>query len=158
MRKVLIALAIVAALVAIGGGASLAASGDGASRRFTLNAKADFFKNVDPTGGQFGPGDYLVEGLVLARAGRPAGRDDDQCMVVGGRGPVAVCTYFITINGHGLLAASARVTFRPFDQGFLPPPFDAAVTGGTGDYRSARGQVRITFTDHEHATFAFDLR
>jgi hypothetical protein len=49
------------------------------------------------------------------------------------------------------------VVFTPAPEGFRPVPFNLPVTGGTGRYQNARGQIHVKFLGVADARSAFDL-
>lgn len=102
------------------------------------------FVDMDLADPGFGPGDQFAYLNQLSRDGKPLGQQAGQCTVM------------------PTLTEDAPALFHCFDTLELPdgtitvatlaheggtPPFFGAITGGTGSYRSARGQVRVTFPD-----------
>ena len=92
----------------------------------------------------FGEGDQLVIADVLTVGGKPVGSSAGTCQVVlvdGAKFTVHCVTTLALPEGQitlqGLLAVGAADSFV------------AAVTGGTGAYRSAHGEARITPVDDD---------
>ncbi|MDP9074915.1 MAG: hypothetical protein M3N98_12235, partial [Actinomycetota bacterium] len=89
------------------------------------------------------------------------GGSDETCMLMfGNQGQHALCQYAIALTGRGTIHASGLyLSLHPDGHGgFLPDPFDAAVTGGTGDFPGAGGVIHITELDHQHRIYAISLR
>jgi hypothetical protein len=49
------------------------------------------------------------------------------------------------------------VVFAPAPEGFRPVPFDLPVTGGTGRFQNARGQIRVRSLGVAEARVTFHL-
>ena len=49
------------------------------------------------------------------------------------------------------------MVFDPAPEGFRPVPFTLPVTGGTGSYQNARGQIHVKFLGVADARFTFHL-
>jgi hypothetical protein len=130
------------------------------AQTFTVVASATNFKMVNVDGKDIGPGDYLVERWALRRSGAPAGRLNDQCTINFNQtpaNPTALCLFAFTFSGKGEITAHGSVVFAPAPEGFRPVPFDLPVTGGTGSYQNARGQIHAQFQDVGDASFTFHL-
>ncbi|MFF8278661.1 hypothetical protein ACF05T_21505 [Streptomyces lateritius] len=94
--------------------------------------------------------------LYRAKGGEKVGRDGVTCTVVraGQAGGDLHCvgTFVLTGEPAGQLTGQALVPFDPSDE--QPASFDVAITGGTGDFKDARGVVRSTADgDHERLDF-----
>jgi hypothetical protein len=131
-----------------------------AAGTFTVLAHATSFKmiNVDSKG--IGPGDYVVERWALRRGGAPAGRLNDQCTINFNQAPshpTALCSFAFTVSGKGEITADGAVVFAPAPEGFRPVPFTLPVTGGTGSFQNADGQIRVKFLGAADARFTFHL-
>lgn len=86
----------------------------------------------------FSPGDrQTIRSDLYAPGGRKAGRLDDDCVITqAGKRPEAVCTFVMTLEGGQLTGAFAQNLAAP-DAGKRQ-----AITGGTGRYSGARGELR----------------
>jgi hypothetical protein len=124
---------------------ALAASGGadthGHGQTFTLNAVqiVDDFLDLGATG--LSPGDQAVFANSVSRNGRAAGVAGGSCTVTtvdAGNTFTASCEATARLRG-GQITTQALVTFR---EG-LQPPFTLAITGGTGRYRGADGEVEV---------------
>jgi hypothetical protein len=130
------------------------------AQTFTVLAHATNFQMINVDGKDIGPGDYLVERWALRRSGAPAGRLNDQCTINFNQtpsNPTALCSFAFTFNGKGELTADSSVVFAPAPEGFRPLPVDLPVTGGTGSYQNARGQIHLQFVGPADASFTFHL-
>ncbi|MGG8409976.1 hypothetical protein ACM614_27100 [Streptomyces sp. 12297] len=129
--------------------AASAAAAPAADLTFTLYAKEV------PSGGdsqgdmnqapEAGDSFYFADDLYRTKGGEKVGRDGVSCTVVRAGTPSDVhCVGTFVLNGGpgGQLTAQAMMTFDPSNE--QPAAFDIAVTGGTGDFKDARGYVRST--------------
>ncbi len=92
-------------------------------------------------------GDYVVfrDPLKDLTTGNRVGDVNAQCTFGYG---MALC------NGNAFLTGRGRLTF----QGSAPPsnrPFTLAITGGTGEFQTARGQVHLT--PQPHGAYRVDI-
>jgi hypothetical protein len=111
-------------------------------------AHATDFKMINVGGRGTGPGDYAAERWVLRRGSAPAGRLNDQCAINFSQAPshpAALCAFAFTLSGRDEITADGSVVFAPAPEGFRPVPFDLPVTGGTGRYQNACGQIHVKF-------------
>ena len=130
------------------------------ARTFTVLAHATGFKMINVDGKGIGPGDYVVERWTLRRGGTLAGRLNDQCTINFNQAPshpTALCSFAFTLTGTGEITADGSVVFAPAPEGFRPVPFTLPVTGGTGSFQNARGQIRVKFLGVADARFTFHL-
>jgi hypothetical protein len=130
------------------------------AQTFTVLAHGTNFKMINVDGKGFGPGDYVVERWALRHGGAPAGRLNDQCTINFNQAPsrpTALCSFAFTFTGKGEITADGSVVFAPAPEGFRPVPFDLPVTGGTGRYQNARGQIHVKFLGVADASFTFHL-
>lgn len=130
------------------------------AQHFTALAHASNFKMINVDGKRFGPGDYAVERWSLRRNGAPAGHLNDQCTINFNQTPsrpTALCLFAFTISGKGEITADGSVVFAPAPEGFRPVPFNLPITGGTGTYQNARGQIHVKFRGVADARFTFHL-
>jgi hypothetical protein len=110
-------------------------------RTFTLHAVevTDEFLDLGATG--LSPGDQAVFATAVSRDGRPEGPTGGSCTVTSVNSDntfTASCQATAQLRG-GLLTTQALVTFN---EG-LQPPFKLAITGGTGEYSGASGEVEV---------------
>jgi hypothetical protein len=108
---------------------------------FTLHAVevTDEFLDLGDQG--LSPGDQPVFATALSRDARPEGVTGGSCTVTSLNSDntfTASCQATAQLRG-GLLTTQALVTFRPG----LQPPFKLAITGGTGKYSGASGEVEV---------------
>ena len=91
-----------------------------------------------------------ISSNVLDLHGKVVGRLDDDCAVTAvGKRAGAVCTYAITLAG-GQLVGTRFDAFGP--GGDLQP-----ITGGSGAYAGARGQIRVLEKTKRGLEFAIEL-
>src|SRR3954452_18822653 len=117
------------------------AKGRGHDRTFTLHATqiTDEFMDLGAPG--LSPGDQAVFATAVSRDGRPEGTTGGSCTVTNLNADntfTATCQATSRLRG-GLLTTQALVTFRNGVQ----PPFQLAITGGTGVYSGASGEVEV---------------
>jgi hypothetical protein len=131
------------------------------AQTFTVLAHATNFKPIDVDGKGFGPGDYAVERWVLRRSGARVGRLNAQSTINFNQTPSnPTALYFLafTFTGKGEITGDGSIVFAPTSEGgFRPVPFDLPVTGGTGSYQNARGQIHVEFLTDADARFTFHL-
>ena len=142
IRPVAAALAATALIVP---SVALAAGGGGHDhgQTFTLNAvqTADRFVDIDD---ETGPttGDQIIFATAVSRDGRPQGVTGGSCTVTTADSATstftASCQATARLRG-GLITTQALVTFGAG----LQRPFTLAITGGSGQYRGAEGEVEV---------------
>jgi hypothetical protein len=119
------------------------------------------FLPVDVGSKGFGPGDYAVERWVLRRSGARVGRLNAQSTINFNQTPTnPTALYFLafTFTGKGELTGDGSIVLAPTSEGgFRPIPFNLPVTGGTGSYQNARGQIHGEFVTDADARFTFQL-
>ncbi|MGW8761772.1 dirigent protein [Streptomyces sp. NPDC055815] len=121
-------------------------NGDGFE--FTLYAKQVPPPAADESGPppKVGDAPVFADDLYKTKGGEKVGRDGVACAVVRVSGDQVDmnCVGTIVLNGGpgGQLAAQALTTFDTSND--TPSAFDLAVTGGTGDFTSARGYISVT--------------
>jgi hypothetical protein len=71
--------------------------------------------------------------------------------------PTALCFFAFTFTGKGEITGDGSLVFAPAPEGFRPVPFNLPVTGGTGIYQNARGQIHVEFLGVADARFTFHL-
>ncbi|MGV9455663.1 allene oxide cyclase barrel-like domain-containing protein [Streptomyces sp. NPDC003635] len=96
----------------------------------------------------------FADDLFQEKGGERVGRDGVACTVVRTGNPLDIqCLGTFVLSG-GQITAQVLMTVPLTEE--EQPPFDAAVTGGTGDYRGASGQIRFT-DDGDYQRLDFDL-
>lgn len=116
-------------------GAAPAAQAEDRTLRFT-GTLTDLTTVPDRTGAQQ-PGDRAVFVVVLSRDGRTVGRSPHECTAVNAR--YTLCTSVIDLP-RGQISLQTALTTE------TTAPV-VAVTGGTGRFRGASGELRIAFND-----------
>jgi hypothetical protein len=114
----------------------------GATRLVVIGQEADFtIIDAAPQGDS--PGDQILfTDTLLDQAGNRVGRDEARCTLMFG-GDV-LCDASFVLDGRGQLTIEGvGLTF--------------AVTGGTGQFKKARGQLQETFLPTGQFRFAFTL-
>jgi hypothetical protein len=131
------------------------------AQTFTVLAHATNFTPINVGSKDFGPGDYAVERWVLRRSGARVGRLNAQSTINFNQTPSnPTALYFLafTFTGKGELTADGSIVLAPTSEGgFRPIPFNLPVTGGTGIYQNARGQIHVEFLTDADARFTFHL-
>ncbi len=96
----------------------------------------------------------FADDLYEVKGGEKVGRDGVTCTVVRTGDPLDIqCVGTFVLSG-GQISAQVLMTVPLTEE--EQPPFDAAVTGGTDDYRGARGQIHFT-DDGDYQKLDFDL-
>jgi hypothetical protein len=168
MRRSWIVLVTAAAILSLGmiGVVSIASAAPSnqpditTAQTFTVLAHATNFKMINVDGKDIGPGDYVVERWTLRASGSRVGRLNDQCTINFNQtpsNPTALCFFAFTFTGKGEITGDGSVVFAPAPEGFRPVPFNLPVTGGTGSYQNARGQIHVEFLSVADARFTFHL-
>ncbi|MBC2900746.1 allene oxide cyclase barrel-like domain-containing protein [Streptomyces cupreus] len=97
----------------------------------------------------------FADDLFEEKGGDKVGRDGGACTVVRTGNPLDIqCVGTFVLTG-GQITAQVLMTV-PLEESAELPAFDASVTGGTGDYRGASGQIHIT-EDGAYEKLDFDL-
>jgi hypothetical protein len=146
-------LAAAAALVAaVAGTTQLArAAGGSPSRRLVLVEHELAAPTLDLGKHGFSPLDrQTITSDLLDPHGKLVGRLDDDCAITAvGRRAGAVCSYAITLPGGQLVGTR----FDAFGPGEALQP----ITGGSGAYAGARGQIRPLQRTTRGLEFAIEL-
>lgn len=114
-------------------------NGHGNTLRLTATQTADEFLDFGAPGPS--TGDQIVFADTLKRDGRNAGEDGGSCTVTtvdGYDSLTANCVATLRLH-RGQITVQGLVTFN--DEG--DRPFTVAITGGTGAYRGASGEMRV---------------
>ena len=143
-------LAVAAALVLAMGSTAVAfasssarGSADHRVQVIRLVAKGGQETNIDLGKKGFSQGDQEIVALSLFRGGKRVGEAGNLCQFV--RVTKASATDLCQVDmslPQGQLTAHGLVTSTPAG----PGTFSLAITGGTGAYQTAHGQVKITAT------------
>ena len=155
MRKLLpIVVAAVAALTITSlAPASAHKSGD---HVFTVTTKTIDQTPIDPAKPpKLGDTNVITEDVY--RYGKKVGTSDLQCTLVRLDLPkhfFAAQCFNTTVLPDGQITAQGYVTSNEIEK----VPFKQAITGGTGDYRNARGELTVDEAGDGPAHLTFDLR
>jgi Allene oxide cyclase barrel like domain len=148
MRKLVIAGAVVAASAIAAIASTALASQDITTAKtlhFTAVQKSVQFIDVGAKG--IGPGDYSVGSDNLMKSGHRVGMDGFQCALVRGR-PPALLWFNCSVTDR---LAGGEITFQGLDTAVQLDAGGTAVfsvTGGTGVYQNARGQMTFHTTSN----------
>lgn len=158
-RHAIAALTAVAVAAAGAGIASATASssGDTHGRTFTVFSKTVQFAPIDL--GAAGPslGDQFVfsDDLFTERGGSNVGSDGGVCTTVRHEKSTDTVQCAVTFSFEGgQIATQALLTL---ENGNFSGSQTGPVTGGSGDFRSARGEVTVKFFSNDEADITFDL-
>jgi hypothetical protein len=94
--------------------------------------------------------EFVVNGPVL-QSGHPAGHLHAVCFAVDRSAQTAECTTMTFLHG-GAIASYGPITFTTHGR------TEAAVTGGTGMYRNARGQVTFINTSASTEGLVYEVQ
>ena len=149
------------ALAAAGAGmaSATASSTDDEAQTFTVFAKTVQFETIDV--GASGPslGDQLVlsDDLFTERGGTKVGVDGGVCTIVrrdtSAGTDTLQCLVTFSFSG-GQIATQALLTL---ENGQFTGSQTGPVTGGSGAYRGADGEVTVEFVSNEEANITFSL-
>jgi hypothetical protein len=169
MRKFAVSVAVAVAAGVAFGGATLASGknpggsgGHHGGRTFTIYAPTapNRIASVPVTAGQFSLGDRIVfsDDLFTSKGGKSLGYDGGVCTVARiadattGSG-VLECEVTFSLPG-GQIATQALNTLT---NGNLLGTQVGAITGGTGKYQNAKGQIAVKFLSNTEAFITFFL-
>lgn len=156
--SVAVAVAAVAAVGAIGAAAAASTDAPGATRHRVLHLTGQQTQNVEigaPTPDSIlgfrvvGADDVFNGSRVVGQLGRSCEAVAD----LGEQGGSFQCVVTLALQ-DGIITAQALPTFTPDGLG----DFDAAITGGTGAYRHARGDVAVDQITDTESRLTVDLR
>ncbi|MBD0843060.1 MULTISPECIES: allene oxide cyclase barrel-like domain-containing protein [unclassified Streptomyces] len=161
LRSIRTLLALGAGLAAAGTFAAAPASAIEGDETFTLYAREvpgeedDEGEPGEQQLPEVGDSFSFADDLYREKGGEKVGRDGVACTVVRAGNPMDIqCLGTFVLSG-GQITAQVLMTV-PLDDSAELPDFDASVTGGTGDYRGATGQIHFT-EDGEYQRLEFDL-
>lgn len=169
MRTRIFLTATVAVLLAIAGVTLASAAGDssGDDGRQVLKLRAvveqEAFVNVPPDATTVGLGAVITfsDTLYDRSSGDRVGTDGGVCTVVSVSPPAnptegdVHCVVTLSLTG-GQITGQVLLTI-PFAEGELPPPFEVAITGGTGKYEGAEGHVTVEETSPTESNLTVHL-
>jgi hypothetical protein len=166
MRKFVIATAAAVAMGLAFGGATLASGngGDGSNngsshRTFKIYAPtaANRFVFLPVTANKFGLGDRFVfsDDLFASKGGKSLGHDGGECTTVriDGAESVVQCTITFSLPDGQITTQE----LHNLTNGNLTGTQPGAITGGTGKYRGAAGEVAVEFLSNTEAYITFFL-
>jgi hypothetical protein len=150
-RQPVLVAGAVGCMLAVTAGGSLAAAGNDAQESITAVITSHTDVDVGEPG--FGAGDYYVETWNLRAAERQVGDGGGSCvfLAVTPDRTTDHCEMDLRLAG-GQISAILIDTGGPSGP---PGPIVFAVTGGTGEYREARGELVVRTGS---TTFQIDLR
>lgn len=162
MRKKVLVLVSVLALVSvvIFGSPAEAGPASGTSAEqlvLTAHTVQQAFVDVDPKGQTPTLGDEQVFSDDVSQNGTKVGTDGGVCTIVNvdPNGTQFTVQCLVTFSlPKGQLSTQGLVTVPVTGQ---PAPFKIAITGGTGSYRTAHGQITVTSTSETDAKVKVDL-
>jgi hypothetical protein len=145
------AVALVAVVAVVAGTTQLARAAGRSSRRLVFVEHELAAPTLDLGRHGFSPLDrQTITSDVLDLRGRVVGRLDDDCAITAvGRRAGAVCSFAITLPGGQLVGTR----FDAFGPGEALQP----ITGGSGAYVGARGQIRPLKKTGRGLEFAIEL-
>ena len=111
-------------------------------RQLTIDAALVSFDFVDLGEPGVTAGDYFVQADSFTVDGRPGGTDLIHCVAAGHESDPGLCDTVLVLGDASLTAAGRIPNFEPADG----QPFRFAITGGTGRYRRAQGEIIVTET------------
>jgi hypothetical protein len=166
MRNLGIATALAVAVGLAFGGATIASgnrgqdSNDGASdQSFKIYAPtaAGRFVLLPVTANKFGLGDRFIfsDDLFASKGGKSLGHDGGECTTVRVDGAESVVQCIITFS-----LPDGQITTQELHKltnGNLTGTQPGAITGGTGKYRGASGEVSVEFLSNTEAYVTFFL-
>jgi hypothetical protein len=132
-----------------------ASASAGPGRDFTVHARNSSDMTIDNGAKGFSTGDVDVSSASLTRAGKRVGWLAGTCTTtrVGKSSADQFCQFVLHLGRSQLVAEGAT---RSGQQG--PGTFALAITGGTGRYQQARGQVLVTATNGRSLPLRVELR
>ena len=139
------ALALIMGAVIAAAGASAGSAREGEVLRFGVRFGDDLVDHA-PTGPSVG--DQLIVHDTVVKGGRKVGSDAGVCTFASVQPQIASCVITFRLP-RGQIAVQFANT--------PPPRKRAAIVGGTGRYRDARGELRILERPDQTGRLAFHL-
>ena len=142
--------ALLMAMVAGGITIASASSKAGGTTTIKVTSKTTDFRGIDegPQGG--GIGDEFVVRKSLSQNGKWVGQEQMTCEAVfGGR---AMCTAGFKFAKRGQIVTTAVVNLFP-----RVAQYNVPITGGSGEFKGARGQVLVTNPTKNTSELTFTL-
>jgi hypothetical protein len=124
-------------------GASIASAGrqEGGSHVITLTTKTTGFAFVENGRPGVNPGDRFVAASDLLRGNRKVGEAGTECTLIRVVGSTSRFECAVTSSlPHGQVTLQSLISLTPGGD----RPYTFAVTGGTGRYRTARGDATLS--------------
>jgi hypothetical protein len=154
-------IACIAAIVVAAGSVGLASarSSDGGSRTFTVFSETVQFAAIDLGDSGTSLGDQFVfsDDLLTEKGGDKVGFDGGVCTLVrrdeASRTDTVQCAVTFSFEG-GQIATQALLTLH---DGHFSGTEVGPVTGGSGEFRGASGEVAVEFFSDIEANITFDL-
>jgi hypothetical protein len=161
MRSKFALAALVAVVMAtIGAGLAYATSGsDDNGRTFTVFSKTVQFAAIDlgASGSSLGDQDVFSDDLFTERGGSNVGSDGGVCTTVRQDKSAGTTTVQCVVTfsfEDGQIATQALLTLK---NGNFTGSQTGPVTGGSGEFRGASGEVTVKFFSNDEADITFDL-
>jgi hypothetical protein len=129
-------------MVALTASTAAASTPSDVRRPLTIDAALVSFDFVDSGEPGVTAGDHFVQTDTLTVDGRPGGTDLLHCVATGHETDPGLCDAVLVLGDATLTAAGRIPNFEPADG----QPFGFAITGGTGRYRQAQGEIIVTET------------
>ncbi len=133
-------------------GSDVGAQSHEGGQTFFVTTKEINFKDINVDGPGFTPGDYfLFRERVFNRAGKQIGLDNGTCQA---QFPLTrqragfFCEVAFTFFGRGQVMTEGRVQFGP-----RTTSVPLAITGGTGHFQNARGEIHVGGEQQTRITF-----
>ena len=163
MRRRLATAALAALAVGAAGGglaaATASSSDDGQGRTFTVFSKTVQFAAIDlgASGSSLGDQDVFSDDLFTERGGSNVGSDGGVCTTVRQDKSAGTTTVQCVVTfsfEDGQIATQALLTLK---NGNFTGSQTGPVTGGSGEFRGASGEVTVKFFSNDEADITFDL-
>ena len=162
-RPVMVVVGLLTAFALVAGPLALARKGDPATPGPTVYSATETGSNdrdLKPTGSSIGDEYQLT--LSLAEGGGPAGSWDASCTVVrvvreaGNPTPLAVSTHCTGVMriGADAMTFQGLNNYQRTDDTLAISKY--VVTGGSGSFRDAKGELRVTETGQGTSNIAYD--
>ena len=131
-----------AAALAFGGTALAGNNHDGNVIRLTAQTVQDAFVDAGSPGPTLG--DQIISSDTVFRRGEAVGTDGVVCTIVKATPDALTCNWVMTVALPGGQLTMQGIADGPTGPPTEPLSFELAITGGTGQYRSAAGVAQIS--------------